>query len=94
MALNVSFTPQALDDLTAIRDWIALDDPQIADRIVSRIRQTVVLFGLFPSMGHEGDVPDTREFKVTGLPYLIVYRVASATELDILTVVHAARQYP
>lgn len=92
--MNVNFTPQALDDLIAIRDWIAQDDPVTADRIVSRIRQTVILFGLFPTMGHDGDVPGTREFKVTGLPYLIVYRISSATDLDILTVVHAKRKYP
>ena len=92
--MNVNFTPQALDDLISICEWIAQDDPRTAERIVSRIRQTVILFGLFPNMGHDGDVPGTREFKVTGLPYLIVYRIASVTELDILTVVHAKRKYP
>ena len=92
--MNVNFTPQALADLSSIREWIARDDPPTADRIVSRIRQTVILFGLFPSMGHAGDVGDTREFKVTGLPYVIVYRVSSATDLDILTIVHASRNYP
>lgn len=92
--MNVNFTPQAQDDLVAIRGWIAEDDKDAADRVISRIRQTIMMFGLFPMMGHEGDVPDTREFKVTGLPYLVVYRIASATELDILTVIHSARKYP
>ena len=94
MVLNVNFTPQALADLSSIRDWIAQDDPPTADRIISRIRQTVILFGLFPGMGHTGEVAGTLEFKVTGLPYLIVYRISSATELDILTILHASRNYP
>ena len=92
--MNVNFTPQALDDLMAIRDWIAQDDDRAAERVLSRIRQTIVMFEQFPLLGHPGDVPDTREFKVTGLPYLIVYRIVSATDLDILTIIHSARKYP
>jgi toxin ParE1/3/4 len=88
--LKVNFTPQAQDDLRAIKDWIAADD----ERVISRIRQTVLMFGQFPKLGHEGDVADTREFKVSGLPYLIVYRIASEAEIDILTVIHAKRMYP
>ncbi len=53
-----------------------------------------MLLGQFPQMGHEGEVPGTREFLVTGLPYIIVYRIASATTLDVLTIVHARRKYP
>ncbi len=92
--MNVNFTPQALDDLRAIREWIAEDDELAAERVISRIRQTVLMFEQFPLLGHPGDVADTREFKVTGLPYLIVYQIASATDLDILTVIHSARKYP
>jgi toxin ParE1/3/4 len=92
--LNLSFTPQALSDLHSIRDWIAKDDPRAADRVISRIRQTVLMFEQFPLLGHPGEVADTREFKVTGLPYLIIYRIASATEIDILTVLHSSRKYP
>ena len=92
--MNVNFTPQALDDLRGIRAWIAADDELAAERVIARIRQTVLMFEQFPLLGHPGDVPDTREFKVTGLPYLIVYRIESATDLDILTIIHAARKYP
>jgi toxin ParE1/3/4 len=92
--LNVNFTPQAQDDLRGIRDRIAQDNEMAAERVISRIRQTVMMFEQFPLLGHEGDVPETLEFKVTGLPYLIVYRIASATDLDILTIVHSARKYP
>ena len=92
--MNVNFTPQAQDDLRAIRDWIAQEDRLAAERVISRVRQTVMMFEQFPLLGHEGDVADTREFKVTGLPYLIVYRIASPTDLDILTIIHSARKYP
>jgi toxin ParE1/3/4 len=92
--LKVNFTLQARNDLRAIKDWIAIDDERASERVVSRIRQTVLMFGQFPKLGHAGVVTGTREFKVTGLPYLIVYQIASVDEIDILTVIHSKRMYP
>jgi addiction module RelE/StbE family toxin len=92
--LRVSFTPQAQDDLEAIRDWIAEDNRAAADRVVSRIVQTAMMFGPFPFLGRAGQVDGTREFSVVGLPYLIVYAVASESEIDVLTVLHTRRRYP
>jgi len=92
--LNVSFTPQAREDLTAIRDWIAQDNARAADRIVARIVQTAMMFAQFPMLGRAGVVAGTREFSVVGLPYVLVYAIASETEVDVLTVLHTRRNYP
>ena len=92
--MNVNFTPQARDDLLSIRDWIAADDDRAADRVVSRIVQAAMMFGQFPMLGRPGQVHNTREFPVTGLPYLLVYTIASETEIDVLTVLHTRRRYP
>ena len=92
--MNVNFTPQAGDDLASIRDWIAEDDERAADRVVARIVQTAMMFGQFPLLGRAGSVEDTREFSVVGLPYLIVYRIASDTDVDVLTIMHTRRKYP
>jgi toxin ParE1/3/4 len=92
--LNVRFTPQARDDLIVIRDWIAEHNEVAADRTVSRIIQTAMMFGSFPLLGRVGQVPGTREFSVVGLPYLIVYALASDSEIDVLTVLHTRRRYP
>ena len=92
--MNVNFTPQARDDLAAIRDWIAENDDRAADRVVSRIVQTAMMFGQFPMLGRAGQVTGTREFSVVGLPYLIVYTISSETEIDVLTVLHTRRRYP
>lgn len=92
--MNVNFTPQARDDLRAIQVWIAEDDERAADRVISRIVQTAMMFGQFPMLGRPGQVAGTREFSVPGLPYLIVYSLTSETELDVLTVLYTRRRYP
>lgn len=92
--MNVNLTPQARDDLSAIRAWIAKDDERAAERVVSRILQTAEMFGRFPMLGRAGRVDGTREFSVVRLPYLIIYAIVSETEIDVLTVVHSARLYP
>lgn len=78
----------------AIREWIARDDQRAADRVLSRIRQTILMLGQFPMIGRMGAVDGTREFSVTGLPYLVVYQIVSPTDLDVLTVLHTRRKYP
>ncbi|EPR18064.1 hypothetical protein M527_13940 [Sphingobium indicum IP26] len=92
--MNVNFTPQARDDLAAIRDWIAQDDERAAEKVVARVVQTAMMFGQFPLLGRAGVVEGTREFSVVGLPYLIVYRIESDIEVDVLTIIHTRRMYP
>jgi toxin ParE1/3/4 len=92
--LNVNFTPEAVADLSAIRDWIAAENPGAALQVLARIQQTALMFGQFPMLGRRGKIAETREFPVTGLPYTIVYRIASETEIDILTIIHQRRQFP
>lgn len=92
--MNVNFTPTAQADLRHIRDYIGQFNPIAAERVVSRIRQAVLMFEQFPLIGPEGDVPDTREFHIPGLSYTIVYAIASATDVDVLTIIHDSRQWP
>ena len=94
VALNVNLTPQAVDDLYRIREWIARDSERAADRTVNRILQTAAMFSGFPMLGRIGRIEGTREFSVVGLSYLIVYAIASESEIDVLTVVHTRRRYP
>ncbi len=44
-------------------------------------------------MGRPGRIAGTREFVVSGLPYIIVYQV-SEQWIDILTVFHTAQSGP
>ena len=92
--MNVNFTPQARDDLLAIRDWIAADNQRTAEDVLSRIRQTALRFGQFPLLGRKGRVAGTREFGVTGLPYTSFSITASETDIDVLAIAHQRRRFP
>ena len=92
--MKVNFTPQARDDLIAIRDWIAQDNERAAERVVSRIIQIAMMFGQFPKLGRVGEIAGTRVFVVPGLPYRVVYAILAEEEIDVLTVLHTRRRYP
>lgn len=90
---DVRWTPEALDDLDALRDFVAARNPIAASGVVARVFRTVSLLAGAPSIGHAGRVPGTREFVVTRTPYFVVYRVAGGT-LRIDRVIHGAREWP
>ncbi|MFQ5562065.1 MAG: type II toxin-antitoxin system RelE/ParE family toxin [Parvularculaceae bacterium] len=92
--MNVNFTPTARADLKAIRAYISEFDDAAADRVISRIRQAAQMFESFPLLGRAGEIENTRELTIPGLPYIIVYAIASETEIDVLTIIHGRQQYP
>lgn len=91
--MRLVYTDPAEHDLDTIVDHIALDNPAAAEKVLRAIRDTAARLVSFPDMGRVGRLPDTREFTVTGLPYLIVYQVASDT-VTVLAVFHGARDLP
>lgn len=92
--MNVEFTPEAISDLRGIHEHIAEFDIRTADRVISRIRQVITTFEGFPQLGRPGSIAGTREFAISGLPYTVVYSIRSASQIDILTVIHQSRKYP
>jgi len=73
--------------------FIAAEDPQAAQRTLSRIREAIALLEIQPGLGHPGRVPGTRELVVANSRYLIPYRVNRQT-VEILRVFHTSRQLP
>lgn len=83
-------TEPAERDLDSIIDYIALDNLSAAEKIYRAIVATAERLTDFPKMGHVGRLPNTREFPVTSLPYVIVYEVATDM-ITVLAVFHGAR---
>ena len=91
--MKVSFDPRARDELDAIFDWIAKDNPRAAQRMIARIEARVRNLALseLSDQGRPGLVPGTRELIVG--PYIIVYEPRhERDEIVVLTIVHAARR--
>lgn len=91
--MRVRFSNRSILHLTAIRDYIARHSPQAAELVRLRILDTIKRLQSLPDMGHVGRMPGTRELRVAGLPYVVVYRVdiGDADELVVLGIFHGAQ---
>ena len=86
--------PQAVENLEAIREFIAKDSPRYADLVVERLVMAVDILDRFPQAGRivpEHSRGDLRE--LVRPPYRIVYRLLG-DRADILTVFRSSREIP
>ena len=63
----------AASDLANIREYIALTSPLAAQSVADRVLRAVDHLAAFLESGRIGQVPETREAVVPGLPYVVVY---------------------
>jgi toxin ParE1/3/4 len=92
--MKVVWSPEAIDDLAALRAFIAENDPGAARRIVLAIlRHIEELLPDNPEMGRPGRVPGTRELVIPRTPFIAPYRFSGNT-LQVLRVYHGARRWP
>lgn len=91
--MKVRFAPIALDDLVRIRQYIVEQRGEApAVRAGARIRASIDLLAQFPYAGHIGEVAGTRVRKVTGQPYVVVYRVTDEA-VEILHTYHERQNW-
>ena len=92
-ARAIVWTRRALARLDQIGAYIAADNPDAAARVVAQIVASVNGLAEFPASGRPGRIKTTRELVISGLPYIVPYRVTVVT-VEILTVMHSAQQWP
>lgn len=93
--ITVSWTERAQRDLAAIHVFVSQHSPQYASLVIHRLLAAVDQLRAFPNSGRavpEFDHPTVRE--IIRKPYRIVYRLVSEQELHVLTVHHAAQEFP
>jgi toxin ParE1/3/4 len=88
--VRLVFAEPAATDLEDIIEYIALDDRRAAEAVYRAIVAATELLLAFPALGHPGRLPGTREYSITGLPYIVVYE-ADTTTVTVLAVFHGAR---
>jgi len=87
-------SPEAMDDLQGIWDFIALDSPIAADRLIDELFETFEQLAVWPGQGHFRR--DLTERNVRFWPvgsYLVVYREGRGA-LEIAAILHGARDIP
>ncbi|MGB6011263.1 MAG: type II toxin-antitoxin system RelE/ParE family toxin [Desulfobacterales bacterium] len=92
--MRVHWTENAIGHLVNIYEYIALNSPTFAKRIVDRITRRSEQIADHPFSGRkvpEYEADDVRELIET--PYRIIYRIKS-DQIDVLAVIHGARLLP
>jgi toxin ParE1/3/4 len=88
------WSPEAIDDLVALRAYIEQDDPAAARRVALHIVESIeTLLSNNPEMGRPGRVPGTRELVIPRTPFVVPYRVVRNT-IQVLRIFHGARRWP
>jgi plasmid stabilization system protein ParE len=87
-------SPEALDDLQLIRDFIAVDSAKAAERVIDQFFEAFEQLAAWPKTGHVRiDLTSkTVRFWPVG-SYLIVYR-DHPDYLQIVAVLHGSRDVP
>ena len=90
--MRLTWTPIALRQLRDARAFIAADNPDAADALVTQIEERARTLLTFPAAGRP-DVIGRRSLALPPTPYRLIYRVAE-TRIVIVAVWHGARQWP
>ncbi len=91
--MKVRWSDRSGQDVLAIGEFIALSDRSAAIGVADRIKGAGDNLETFPRRGRPGRLADTRELVVTGLSYILIYRVFDE-DVEILRVLHGAQDWP
>ncbi|MGC0771454.1 MAG: type II toxin-antitoxin system RelE/ParE family toxin [Candidatus Acidiferrum sp.] len=91
MPVEIVWSPLALARLREIHAFVALDKPDAAERLATRIVAIVETLRTHPHLGRAGAEPGIRELVIGGTPYTILYR-ARGQRVLITTIWHGAQE--
>lgn len=91
--MSIRWTRAADQDLDEIKTYIAQARPGAEMRVADELLVSVTRLATYPTLGRAGRVPGTREWVLSELPFILVYRVLDE-DLQILRVLHTARRWP
>lgn len=93
MAVQLIWSPQAIEDIQAIAEYIAKDSPFYAESAVTKIYDKAQHLKEFPQMGRV--VPETATDAIREIfvyHYRIIYEIHEQ-HVNILTVLHGNRMF-
>lgn len=90
---SVTWAPKARTDFRSLVDYIRTEDRRAAALVSHRIREAVRFLRLRP-IGRPGRVDGTYEKPVAKTFHIIVYRLKTTERLEIVRIIHMARDWP
>ena len=91
MPVEIVWSPLARARLREIHAFVALDKPEAARHLATRIVAVVEVLRVHPHLGRAGAEPGIRELVIGGTPYSILYRVRGQRVI-ISTIWHGAQE--
>ncbi|WP_439815551.1 type II toxin-antitoxin system RelE/ParE family toxin [Zavarzinia sp. CC-PAN008] len=91
--MRLSWSAEAQDDLAALANYIARDNPRAAVNQIRIIRAATARLRDHSHLGRPGRLDGTRELVVPGTNWIVIYLVRSPM-IRILRVLHGAQQWP
>lgn len=91
--VEIKWTPQAIEDINSIAEYIAKDSFRYAKIQTERFFDTAEILLTKPSIGRI--VPEIKKTNIRELilgNYRIIYKIISTKRIDILTIHHSARR--
>ena len=90
--LTIKWLPKALDDLEVLREHIENDNPPASEKIIQQIIKSLGYLIDNPELGRSGRIINTRELLLSGLPYVIVYKIKN-NFIEVLRIFHGAMKW-
>lgn len=91
--LSVRYAPAALAEIDGIYDYIARDNPSAAAKVLTEVRDAVLLLSTFPEKARKMRRRGMFALPLSRYPYIIFFRILR-DELEILHIRHGARRHP
>jgi toxin ParE1/3/4 len=91
--MKLRFTPRAIENITAVTDYLSAYNPMAAEHVRSAIYDTLQNLLLFPHAGRRQRAEGVRKIVTRKYAYVIYYAVdGAAEEIVVLNVKHPARK--
>lgn len=91
--MRIEWSKRAQANMRSIANHISLDGPRAARDVYQTVDRRVARLADFPLKGRKGRLPGTRELVITGLPYVVIYRVSSEV-IIVLRILLGAQSWP
>jgi len=91
--MKVRITPLVSEHLLAAYEYLQACSPTAPKSQLTKIFDAIDRLQQFPHLGRRGRIAGTRELVAPRTPFIVAYVVAGQ-EIQILAVLHGARQWP